>query len=393
MRSPFLPYYESTTDPWLADGELATGAGRRVLIVDDEPGLAERLCALLHPKFEAVPALNAEDALDRIGAGERFAAILADQEMPGLDGTSLLCKVQEAAPLTTRLLFTGRYDMQLAGRALAEGRIFRFLSKPCTLSEIVKTLEESVLHHRRKATRRLAQERMRFAHDSVQGFNQVLEERLDQAQYSVVFALAKLAEERDDCTGKHLERVSAFCGELSRSLVESGDYVAEIDERFVRDIERCAPLHDIGKVGIPDAILMKPDKLTPDEWAVMRTHPQIGAQTLQVIIESGQGSSFLRMGRDVALGHHEHWDGSGYPSGLVGAANPLAARILKVADCYDALTTRRSYKRAWTHEEALAHLRLHSGKEFEPASVDALLRRSGTFEQLRRLLEDQDLAA
>jgi len=393
MPTPFSPYYNSSTDPWLTESDLATGSGRRVLIVDDEPGLAERLCRLLSPRFEATPAKSAEEALERLEAGENFAVILADQEMPGLDGTTLLRIVQERAPLTTRLLFTGLYDMEVASQSISEGCIFRFLAKPCAVEEIAFALEESVLRHRRKASRRLAQERMRFAHDSVQGFNEVLEERLDQAQYAVVFALAKLAEERDDCTGKHLERVSAFCAELARGLLKFGDFTDEIDERFIRDIQRCAPLHDIGKVGIPDAILMKPGRLTADEWAVMRTHPKIGAQTLEAILAAGQSSSFLRMGRDVALGHHENWDGSGYPSGLVGAANPLSARILKVADCYDALTTRRPYKVAWTHEEALSHLSNRAGIEFDADIVGALLRHAETFDYLRRALDDVSLAA
>jgi len=348
---------------------------------------------LLAPEFNAESAMSAEEAYDLIESGERYAVILSDLQMPGMDGTTLLAKVQEMAPETTRMLFTGVYDMEAASRALAEGRIFRFLSKPCAVEEIARALEEGILRHRKKATRRLAQERMRFAHESVQGFNHLLEERLDQAQYAVVLALAKLAEERDNCTGRHLERVSAYCRELAIGLMDGGHFTDEIDARFIRDIERSAPLHDIGKVGIPDAILMKPERLNDHEWKIMRTHPAIGAQTLDAIIAANPGTSFLRMGRDVALGHHEYWDGNGYPGGLAGDAIPLAARILKVADCYDALTTARPYKEAWHHEEAIEHIMARGGSEFDPIVVDTLMRIESVITRLREELADARLAA
>jgi putative two-component system response regulator len=363
------------------------------LIIDDEPGLAENLCHLLRPDFDAEPALTAEEAFDRIESGERFAVVLSDLQLPGMDGATLLGRIQELAPETTRMLFTGLYDMEVASRALSEGRIFRFLAKPCAVEELARVLEEGILRHRRKATRRLAQERLRFAHESMQGFNHLLEERLDQAQYAVVLALAKLAEERDNCTGRHLERVSAFCRELASGLIDGGHYADELDGRFIRDIERSAPLHDIGKVGIPDAILMKPGRLSDHEWEVMRTHPAIGAQTLDAIILANPGTSFLRMGRDVALAHHEYWDGNGYPAGLAGESIPLAARILKVADCYDALTTARPYKEAWCHEEAIEHILARGGTEFDPLVVDTLARVEGAVSRLREELADSRLAA
>lgn len=363
------------------------------MIVDDEPGLAARLCMLLAPEFEAEPALSAEEAHDLIESGERYAVVLSDLQMPGMDGTTLLARVQEMAPETTRMLFTGVYDMEAASRALAEGRIFRFLAKPCPFEELKEALEAGILRHRQKATRRLAQERMRFAHESVQGFNHLLEERLDQAQYAVVLALAKLAEERDNCTGRHLERVSAYCRELAIGLQEGGNYTDEVDARFIRDIERSAPLHDIGKVGIPDAILMKPGRLSDREWEVMRTHPLIGAQTLDAIIAANPGTSFLCMGRDVALGHHEYWDGNGYPHGLAGVEIPLAARILKVADCYDALTTARPYKEPWLHEEAIEHILTRGGTEFDPVVVEAFLRVESVIVRLRDQLADSGATA
>lgn len=360
----------------IGESRLAQGAGRRILVVDDEPGLAEMVCKGLTKKFEAEWATSAEEALERLAAGEKYSVILSDQEMPGQSGAEFLGELQAEYPEIVRMLFTANGDVDTAIRGLHEGAIYRFLQKPCSLSDIAVAFEAGVLRHRRKATYRIERERARFAMQAAEGFTSLLEERLDQAQYATVFALARLAEERDDCTGKHLERVSMFCRELSIGLVETGHYTDEIDARFVRDIERSAPLHDIGKVGIPDSILLKPGKLTTEEWDIMRTHPKIGAETIAAIMRADPTASFLRMGYDVALCHHEMWDGNGYGQGLEGEDIPLAARILKVADCYDALTTWRPYKKPWTHDEAIAHVNKYGGTEFDPI-VSATLRRIG----------------
>lgn len=368
--------------------ELAVGAGRRVLIVDNDEELASLLRQLLEDRFEIDVAHSGEEALELVRAGAAYAVVLSDHHMPGMDGVTLLARIEDAQPLTTRMLFTGLYDVNVASRALAEGHIFRFLAKPLRADDVAAALEEGIVRHRQKVTRQLNEDRLRFAHDSVQGFNAVLEERLRQAQYAVVLSLAKLAEERDSCTGMHLERVSALCRILAQACLDNGKFTDEVDAHFIDDIERCAPLHDIGKVGIPDSILLKPGKLTEEDWEVMRTHPQIGAQTLEAIIASMPGMSFLTMGRDVALAHHEFWDGSGYPRGLVGEATPLAARILKIADCYDALTTERPYKHAWTSEDAFAHIIERAGTEFDPTLVHLMQIVAEEFHAVRLRLAD-----
>jgi len=368
--------FDSPSDPAIGDTSLVKGAGRRVLIVDDTPGLAKMVCRGLGESFEAQAATSAEEALEMLAAGETYSVVLSDQEMPGQTGTEFLGKIQVEYPEIVRMLFTANGSVDTAILGLHEGAIFRFLQKPCHVSEIAIALEAGVLRHRKKATHRVARERVRFAMDAAEGFQELLEERLEQAQYATVFALARLAEERDNCTGKHLERVSVFCRELAIALVETGHCTDEIDARFIRDIERSAPLHDIGKVGIPDSILLKPGKLTGEEWDIMRTHPKIGAETIAAIMRADPTASFLRMGYDVALCHHEKWDGSGYGQGLVGEQIPLSARILKVADCYDALTTWRPYKKPWSHDDAIAYVNTHGGSEFDPV-VALTLRRIG----------------
>jgi len=368
--------------------ELAEGAGRWILIVDDDPAISDVLRRTLSARFEVDCVPSGEAALELLRSGRNYAVVLSDQQMPGMDGVQLLAHFQSEAPLTTRMMLTGDHDAVVAARALSEGKVFRLMHKPLQGAELLETLEEGVLRHRRKVTRQLNEDRLRFAHDSVRSFNRILEQRLHEAQYAIVLSLAKLAEERDHCTGLHLERVSAMCRTLAEGCLERGHYTDEIDQDFIEDIELCAPLHDIGKVGIPDSILLKPGKLTAEEWDVMRTHPEIGAQTLEAIIASSPGMRFLKMGRDVALGHHEFWNGDGYPQGLFGEATPLAARILKVADCYDALTSERPYKHAWTHEEALAHILARAGSEFDPLVCWVMSEMSAELNAIRVQLAD-----
>jgi len=223
---------------------------------------------------------------------------------------------------------------------------------------------------------------------SVAVTNQIRRLERDGTQNAVVFAMALLAERRDNETGKHLERVSSYCRLIAETLREQGHYTDVIDDAFVRDLVRSSPLHDIGKVGIPDAILRKPGRLDDDEWAVMQTHAQIGADTLRGIIERTPNPGFLRMALDIAWCHHEKWNGTGYPRGLAGRDIPLAARILALADCYDALTTSRPYKGPWEHGRAAEYVRDHAGTQFEPAIVDAFLDRQDAVNEIRLRLQD-----
>ena len=210
----------------------------------------------------------------------------------------------------------------------------------------------------------------------------------DHAQHATILALAALAEQRDDETGRHLDRVAAYCRLIAGGLREDGHHVGVITDAWIRDLERSSALHDIGKVGIPDSILLKPGKLTPEEWEIMKTHAQLGARTLERVIRHFETSGFLLMGRDIAAAHHEKWDGSGYPFGLKGAAIPLAARILALADVYDALTTERPYKQAWTHEAAMSWIAERAGQHFDPDTASAFSKRSAQVDAIRMRLRD-----
>ncbi len=210
----------------------------------------------------------------------------------------------------------------------------------------------------------------------------------DEARYSIVLALARLAEHRDSDTGKHVDRVTRFCGVLARELRNQAEFRDVVSDEFIADLERAAPLHDIGKVAVPDEILRKPGRLDEPELKCMQTHAAIGARTLRSVIERVPGVTFLRMAEQIAHSHHEWYDGNGYPQRLSGLDIPLAARIAAVADVYDAITTKRVYKDAMPHEEAVRIISGSAGRQFDPDVVAAFLRVENTFARLAKELAD-----
>ncbi|MEE8467890.1 MAG: HD domain-containing phosphohydrolase [Planctomycetota bacterium] len=238
------------------------------------------------------------------------------------------------------------------------------------------TLDRSILHMIVKPTATAAQN--------------ILELRgHDRAQHMAVLALARLAECRDQETSHHVERVSELSVLVGEGMHTDGHQVALLTDSFLHDLGRAAPLHDIGKVGIPDSVLLKPGRLTPEEWEIMKTHAELGARTLDDLAGFSTATNFLRMGRDVAWCHHERWDGTGYPRGLSGELIPLAARIVAIADIYDALTHDRPYKRAWSHREAVDWIRELSGTHLDPDVVTSFMRRLPQVEAIRLRLADE----
>lgn len=187
-------------------------------------------------------------------------------------------------------------------------------------------------------------------------------------------ALAHLAEIRDPETGNHLRRTQGYVGILARQLSDHPRFAGFLDERNIQLLVKSAPLHDIGKVGIPDHILLKPGKLTPDEWAIMKTHSQLGSDAIALAErEAERPVEFLGMARDIAHYHHEKWDGSGYPEGLAADAIPISARLMALADVFDALTSWRVYKPPIPFDESVAIIREGRAQHFDPDVVDAFL--------------------
>jgi HD-GYP domain-containing protein (c-di-GMP phosphodiesterase class II) len=217
--------------------------------------------------------------------------------------------------------------------------------------------------------------------------NMRLVAELSLTRDAVIRGMAVLAEIRDPGIGGHLSRLCAYAGYLAQRLFGRVGY-QEVTREFVEAINRAAALHDVGKVGIPDAILLKPGKLEDDEYKVMRTHAAMGAQLLQGLIEEFGEYTVMTMGADVAVGHHEWWDGSGYPKGLAGREIPLSARIVAICDVYDALTSRRVYKSAWTHEDTVREMTRNSGTQFDPDLLQIFLSDSAALEAIRKKYAD-----
>nr|HPK46071.1 HD domain-containing phosphohydrolase [Spirochaetota bacterium] len=213
-----------------------------------------------------------------------------------------------------------------------------------------------------------------------------LNKKLQHAQLVTIVSLAKLAEYRNKETGMHLERIMRYVEILARELSQHPDYRDYITEEYIQDLVNSCLLHDIGKVGVPDHILLKPGKLTDYEYEIMKTHTIIGAETIAEAEKKVEGRSYLNLGKEIAYYHHERWDGSGYPKGLKGDAIPFSARIVAIADVYDALVSERPYKRAFPHEKAVEFISKKAGTYFDPVIVEAFIKHHNRFLQIKETL-------
>jgi putative two-component system response regulator len=212
--------------------------------------------------------------------------------------------------------------------------------------------------------------------------------KISDTQMAMILALAKLAESRDDDSGMHLERVQAFCKKLAEGLAQRSRLGGQVDAKFVENIFYASPLYDIGKVGVPDRIVLKPGKLTPEEFDVMKTHAVQGAEKLEAVQRRFLGNALLDMGIAFAKYHHEKWNGQGYPKGLAGEAIPLPARIMAVVDVYEALRAKRPYKDALSHEESVDIIVSASESHFDPEIVKVFLELKEDFRKIRDEMKD-----
>lgn len=208
------------------------------------------------------------------------------------------------------------------------------------------------------------------------------EKEIADAQMAMVYSLIKLAESRDDDTGEHIERVAIICQLIANNLRRREKYRDYIDDDYIEKLVKVSPLHDIGKVGIPDHILLKPGRLSTEEYELMKTHTTIGAKTLLEVKEKFPDNRFLELAISIANFHHEKWDGTGYPLGLAGTAIPLSARIMSIADVYDALRSKRVYKEGLSHEGSLKIIEQGSGSFFDPEIVEAFMEIHAELEEI-----------
>ncbi len=216
-------------------------------------------------------------------------------------------------------------------------------------------------------------------------------QEISDSQLATILALASLAESRDDDTGWHISRTQSFCKVLAEKLRQDPRHSNDINDCFIKNIYFAAPLHDIGKVGIPDSVLLKPGKLTPEEFEIMKTHAAIGAATLQTAQRKYPRNTFINMGVAIARSHHEKWNGSGYPDGLAGVAIPLSARIMALADVYDALRSKRPYKPSFTHEKSCSIIMEGAGQHFDPAVIEAFTAIQSVFAEVWQSLTEKEM--
>jgi putative two-component system response regulator len=325
-----------------------------ILVVDDEPSNVRLLQQMLdHQGCQNV--IGTTDSRETLPLFHSFEPdiILLDLMMPEMDGFDVMGQLAPLIPdgeFLPILVLTADMSPATKHRALAAGAS-DFLTKPFDTTELRLRINALI--------------RTRFLHRQLQQQNVTLEEKveertrdLQQAQVEILDRLGRAAEWRDDDTGEHTSRVGLTASLLAEDLdLETG----QIDL-----IRRAAPLHDVGKIGIPDSILLKPGKLTEEEFHTMKTHTLIGS----AMLASGH-SDLVRMAERIALTHHERWDGTGYPHQLVGDAIPIEGRIVAIADVFDALTHRRPYKKAWSVEEAVEEIISQSGRQFDPTIINA----------------------
>ena len=346
----------------------------RILIVDDIPTNVDILRRILRKDYDLDAAASGEECLAKLPAFKP-QLILLDIMMPGIDGyeTCRRIKSSDVGPFVQVILVSGKGSAaeRLEGY---EVQADDYIVKPFNHEELLSKVR---VHFRLGDTQRqlsAAKEQLQiYAND----LEKLVEQRTRQwsaTQDMTVFALARLTDSRDTETGEHVLRMRYYAQTLAADLSQRGPYTDIIDERFLQDLYRASPLHDIGKVAIPDAILQKPERLTADEFAVMQRHVLAGAETLDQARDYVGRGSFMDMAAEIARYHHEKFDGSGYCEGLRGLAIPLPARIVALADVYDALTSRRVYKPAIPPEAAHEIILHESGAHFDPAIVEAFSR-------------------
>ena len=333
----------------------------KILVVEDSRTDAMVVRhALEHIGHTVTVAATAENAIEKLHQCN-YPIVICDWELPGQNGDELCRQIRSrsASNYTYLIMLTSRSEKKHVIDGLAAGAD-DYLTKP---------FEPQELFFRIRVAQRLL---------SLQGRD------------VIIFSLAKLAESRDVDTGAHLERMREYCRLLTQLLARTPRFRQIIDADYISSIYMTSPLHDIGKVGIPDSILLKSGKLTAEEFEVMKTHTERGCNTLRAAAEKHPDHTYLNMACDIAMTHHEKFDGTGYPRQLAGIEIPLCGRIVAIADVYDALTSKRIYKDAYSHEKSCNIIRCESGSHFDPAIARVFLDNASQFDEIRiSFLQDQ----
>jgi putative two-component system response regulator len=328
-------------------------AGHPILILDDNPDVVESLRLLLEPEYRVLGAIRVRDAL-RLLEQEAVHVIMTDQRMPEMSGVEFLARTREKHADAVRVLFTGYADLATVVNAVNAGHVHRYIGKPWDPEELLSILRQAIERYELHTDRKRLLAELRAKNRELERANAELAEAYD----TTLEGWSRALELRDQETDGHTRRVTEMTLRLARAMG-----LSEAERVHIR---RGALLHDIGKMAIPDGILLKPGPLTPKEWSLMRHHPIYAHELLSPI-------RFLEPALDIPYCHHERWDGAGYPRGLKGEEIPLAARIFAVVDAWDALRSERPYHRALPEAEVRAQLQAQAGSHFDPAVVAAFL--------------------
>lgn len=364
-------------------------AGYNILVVDDNELNAEMLSRRLQKEGYLVQ--QATRGLDALVMLEQLEVdlILMDIMMPDLDGYELLERVKKDVRfMHIPVIMITAIDATESVVHCLELGADDYLPKPFNHT-LLRARVRACL-----ARKQMHDQQVAYQHQ-IEEWNSKLESRVKEqvdalftAQLGAIFAMSKLAESKDPETGTHLERMREYARAIAQQLARTDRYASQVDDEFIRNIYVASPLHDIGKVGVPDQILLKPGKLTDEEWVQMRKHTVIGADILREVDKQHPGNTFITMGVEIAEGHHERWDGTGYPFARSGDEIPLSARILALGDVYDALTSTRCYKEAFSHEKSRGIILEGRGNHFDPDVVEAFLAMEDEIQRIRRELQD-----
>lgn len=363
----------------------------KIMVVEDNENNRDLLTRRLERQGHIVDsAENGLIALEKLKK-KPVDLVLLDLMMPEMDGYEVLehMKKDDVLKKIPVVVITAINDMETTVKCIEMGAE-DYLPKPFNptmlKARINACLNKKWLHDREAQYRNFIEDVNRQLGDRVR--QQV--KQITSMQMSTIFAMSKLAESRDPETGAHLERMREYCKVLAEHLAKHDDFKSIVDRTFIDNVYAASPLHDIGKVGILDNVLLKNGPLTDEEWVMMRQHPVIGAETLRAVDMEHPGNEFIKTGIAIAEYHHEKWDGSGYPYGIKGTEIPLEARILALGDVYDALTSKRCYKEAFSHEKSRGIITESNGTHFDPAIVEAFLNIEDEFIRIRSFYKDEE---
>ena len=361
-----------------------------ILVVDDTPENLTMMSFLLKDRYKVKVANHGQKAL-RIAASEpQPDLILLDIMMPEMDGYEV-CRQLQQDPQTRNIpiiFLTAKASVEDEEFGLGLGAV-DYITKPISPPVVLARVKT---HLSLKASADFLRSKSDYLEQEVAKRTR----EISAVQDVTILAMASLAETRDNETGNHIRRTQHYVKALAEALRQQPKFATVLDDHTIAMLFKSAPLHDIGKVGIPDRILLKPGRYEPEEFAIMQRHPLLGLQAIEHAEQSlGTSVDFLRVAKEIAYGHHEKWDGSGYPQGLVGEAIPLSARLMALADVYDALISRRVYKEGMPHQQAAEIIAQGRGSHFDPDVVDAFFQIEQTFVAIaqRYLDSDQDLKA